>query len=142
MELISTGVAPAGERLVAAAFVVAAVSALGCLYLFNPSTTALFPTCPFLAFTGCYCPGCGSLRALHQVTRGHLLIALGLNPLMVLSMPFLGYFFVSRAMFAFVGRPLKTFFLRPELIWTLLGIILAYWVLRNVPVYPFSWLAP
>jgi uncharacterized protein DUF2752 len=139
----STGVATAGERLRAAAFVVAAMSVLGLLYLlFNPSTSSTFPTCPFLALTGCSCPGCGSLRALHQLTRGHLLITLGLNPFMVLSLPFIGYFFVSCAMLAFVGRPLRTFFVRPVVIWALLGTILFYWVLRNIPVYPFSLLAP
>lgn len=143
MELTSIGGAvTAAERLRAATFVAATLSVLGFLYLFNPSTSSSFPTCPFLALTGCSCPGCGSLRAIHQLTRGHLVAALGLNPFMVLSLPFISYFFASRAMLAFVGRPLKTFFLRPELIWALLGIILAYWILRNVPVYPFSLLAP
>jgi hypothetical protein len=136
------GIANTGERLQSAGFVLLAVCALGFVYLFNPGTSTLFPTCPFLALTGCYCPGCGSLRALHQLTRGHLAVALGLNPLMVLSLPFIGYFFVSRATFAAVGRPLRTFFIRPVLIRALFGIILAYGVLRNIPVYPFSLLAP
>ena len=132
----------ARERLLLFAFVSVAVGALGFLYLFNPGASALYPTCPFLAFTGCYCPGCGSLRALHQLMRGRLVTAFGLNPLMVLSVPFIGYFFVSRTMFAVAGHPLKTFFVRPVLIWALLGAILAYWVLRNIPTYPFSLLAP
>jgi hypothetical protein len=132
----------ARERLFSFAFVLMAVGALGFLYLFNPSASALYPTCPFLAFTGCYCPGCGCLRALHQLMRGHLATAFGLNPLMVLSVPFIGYFFAARAIFAVVGHPLKTFFVRPALIWALLGVILAYWVLRNIPTYPFSLLAP
>ncbi|QIN85053.1 DUF2752 domain-containing protein [Rubrobacter tropicus] len=33
-----------------------------------------------MAFTGCYCPGCASLRALHQITRGHLATASGSIP--------------------------------------------------------------
>jgi hypothetical protein len=74
--------------------------------------------------------------------RGHLATALGLNPLMVLSVPFIGYFFASRTMFAVAGHLLKTFFVRPVLIWALLEVILAYWVLRNIPTYPFSLLAP
>ena len=36
----------------------------------------------------------------------------------------------------------ENLFIRPVLIWALLGIILAYGVLRNIPVYPFSLLAP
>ena len=134
--------ASARERLFAAASVMVAAGTLGVLYFINPSTSTLFPTCPFLAFTGCYCPGCGSLRALHQITRGHLATALGLNPLLVLSLPFVGYFFVSRASLTLRGRSLKVFFIRPAFIWALLAVIILYWVARNVPAYPFSLLAP
>jgi hypothetical protein len=130
------------ERLSALTLVLAAAGALGFLYLFNPNTSTLYPTCPFLWFTGCYCPGCGSLRALHQLTRGHLMTALGLNPLLVCSVPFIGYFFMSHAKLAITGCPLRAFFVRPAFIWMLLGIVIAYWVLRNIPVYPFSLLAP
>ena len=119
-----------------------AVCALGFVYLFNPSTSTLYPTCPFYWFTGCYCPGCGSLRALHQLVRGHLAAAFGLNPLMMVSVPFVGYFFVSRATLAVAGRPLRDVFVRPVLIRALLGVILAYGILRNIPVHPFSLLAP
>ena len=107
--------AEARERLLSFAFVLMAAGALGFLYLFNPSASALYPTCPFLAFTGCYCPGCGSLRAVHQLMRGHLVTAFGLNSLMVLSVAFIGYFFASRTVFAVAGHPLKTFFVRPVL---------------------------
>jgi hypothetical protein len=74
--------------------------------------------------------------------RGHLAAALGLNSHMVLSMPFIGYFFVSGAMLAALGHSLRGFFVKPVFIWMLLGVILVYWVLRNIPVYPFSLLAP
>lgn len=131
-----------GERLRSAAFLFLALGGLGFLYLFNPASTFIYPTCPFFWVTGCYCPGCGSLRALHQLMRGHLLTAFGLNPLMMLSLPFLGYSALSQARLAMVGSPLKSVFIGPRPIWGLLVLILSYWVLRNVPVYPFSLLAP
>jgi hypothetical protein len=31
---------------------------------------------------------------------------------------------------------------RPELIWALLGVVLVYWLLRNIPAYPLTLLAP
>jgi len=130
------------ERLGATAVVAMAAGGLGVVYLLDPDTSDLYPTCPFLAITGLYCPGCGTLRALHQLTRGHPLAALDLNPLMMLLLPFVAYFLASHAMLAVMGRPLRRFFVRPELIWTLLGIILVYWLLRNVPGYPFTLLAP
>jgi hypothetical protein len=135
-------VAAASERLVSAAIVLLTILALGFVFIFNPSASTLYPACPFLWFTGCYCPGCGSLRAIHQLTRGHPAAALGLNPLMVLSTPFLAYSLASYAARAISGRPLRTFFIRPVFIWTLFGHIVVYWVLRNIPAYPFSLLAP
>lgn len=130
------------ERLSSLLLIIATAGALAFLYVLNPSTSTLYPTCPFLAVTGCYCPGCGSLRALHHLMRGHLQTAFGLNPLLVLSLPFVGYSFASHAALAFLGRSLRGYFLRPILIWTLLGIIILYWVLRNLPTYPFTLLAP
>ncbi len=135
-------VAAASERLLSAAIVLLTILVLGFVFLFNPSASTLYPTCPFLWFTGCYCPGCGSLRAVHQLTRGHLATALGLNPLIVLSTPFLAYSLASHATRAMSGRPLRSFFIRPAFIWGLLGLVLAFWAIRNVPVYPFSLLAP
>jgi hypothetical protein len=57
---------------------------------------------------------------------------------MMLMLPFIAYFLASHMMLAVTGRPLKTFFIRPALIWTLLGVILVYWLLRNIPAYPFT----
>src|SRR5690606_29528852 len=33
----------------------------------SPEEPGHYPTCPFLALTGAWCPGCGSLRALHAL---------------------------------------------------------------------------
>lgn len=136
------GTREAKERLKAAAFVSVAVVALGFVYVFNPNGSRLYPACPFLGLTGCYCPGCGSLRAVHNLLRGNVLAAFGLNPLTVLSLPFMGYFFASCLAKAVTGRYLKTFFIQPAIIWTLLFVIVAFWILRNVPFHPFSLLAP
>ena len=130
------------ERLIASAVVALAAGGLIVVYLLDPGTSELYPPCPFLALTGFYCPGCGTLRALHQLTLGHPVAALDLNPLMVLLLPFVAYFLASHAMLAVTGWPLRRFFVRPELIWALLGVVLVYWLLRNVPAYPFTLLAP
>lgn len=133
---------PARDRLPAAASVLGTVGVLGTLYIVNPGTSVLYPTCPFLWATGCYCQGCGSLRALHQITRGHLAAAFGLNPLLVPSLPFVAYFFASQASLVLRGRPLRGFFVRPYPIWSLLVVVILYWIARNLPAYPFSLLAP
>jgi preprotein translocase subunit SecY len=61
---------------------------------------------------------------------------------MVLSLPYLFYSYVGYSFPAFTGRKFTKIFIKPTWIWWTLKIILVYWILRNIPVPPFSWLAP
>lgn len=112
------------------------------LFNFNPALEPFYPPCPFHLLSGLYCPGCGSLRACHQLLHGNLRGAFGLNPLLVVTLPFMAYSFISKASAIMGGRPLPVPFIRPVWIWLLFWIIMAFWVLRNLPYYPFSLLAP
>jgi Protein of unknown function (DUF2752). len=47
-----------------------AAAVLGGLVLRDPSVAGHYPTCPFLAVTGLYCPGCGALRGLRALAGG------------------------------------------------------------------------
>jgi len=129
------------ERVRAVGILAATLCALGLIYVRNPSIGG-YPPCVFHAVTGLYCPGCGSLRALHQLLHGHLLAALDFNPLMVLMLPVLGYAGLSQLSLAVRGRALPEPVSCARQIWWLFGIIMAYWVLRNIPAYPLSLLAP
>jgi len=130
------------NRMVVAAAALAIAAALVVLYRYNPIGSSIYPQCPLYATTGIYCPGCGSLRAIHQLAHGELLAALSFNPLMIISLPFLIYAFVSRAWQSFRGRSLPGVFLSRSWIMAIFWLIMAYWVLRNVPAYPFNLLAP
>jgi hypothetical protein len=131
------------ERALALSIVGATLAALAYLFLFNPSGgTSYFPSCPLRLLTGFYCPGCGTLRGLHQLLHGHVGAAFGFNPLMVLSLPFIGYAYLSYTMLALRGRGLPRFFVPPVLIKALFWVVVAFGILRNIPVYPFSLLAP
>lgn len=116
--------------------------AVAVVYRYDPGASGLYPPCPFHALTGLCCPGCGSLRALHQLAHGNLGAAFGLNALMVLSAPFLAYALLAEGLATLGWRVLPRPFLPAWMVWSLLGVIVAYWVLRNVPAYPFSALAP
>jgi len=122
--------------------VVGLAGAAAFLFLFDPARAGLYAPCPFHALTGLLCPGCGSLRALHQLLHANLSAALALNPLMVLSIPFVLYLF-WRDWRASRGAPCDSgSAIPPWMIWSVLAIILGYWVLRNIPCYPFDLLAP
>ena len=47
------------------------------------------PNCPLYALTGLYCPGCGSTRCLYSLVHFDLPGAMAMNPLLVISLPFL-----------------------------------------------------
>ena len=130
------------QWLRAAGLVLLALAGLAVLLVWDPSKSAVFPPCPFHALTGLHCPGCGTLRALHQLLHGNLLAALGLNPLMVLCLPFIAYSLLSGLVRIVSGRRLPAVFVPAGWIWTLLGVIVLFWILRNVPLHPFSCLAP
>ena len=130
------------QRVKALAILGAGIAGISFLYVFNPASSVLYVPCPFHAMTGLYCPGCGSLRAVHQLLHGHVASAFGLNPLMVLSLPFLGYSFLSYCMVGIQGRSLPKVFVPALFIWIYLGVVLLFWIIRNISWYPFSWLAP
>ena len=67
------------------------------LFLFEPTSSKLYPSCPFRLLTGLFCPGCGTLRALHQLLHGHLMTAIDFNPLAIIALPFLAYSYLSFA---------------------------------------------
>jgi hypothetical protein len=112
------------------------------VYAHDPARSILYPPCPFHTLTGFYCPGCGTLRALHQLLHAHLLQAIRLNLVTILTLPFLGYAYLSHVLYAVSGRRLSGFFVPAVYIWMLVGIIISFWVLRNIPLFPFSLLAP
>jgi hypothetical protein len=98
------------------------------LFVFNPASSSFYLPCPFHRLTGLYCPGCGSLRAMHQLLHGNLPAAFGLNPLMVLAL--------------MRNRPQKSVIIPAFGIWLILLIIVLFWILRNITFYPFTLLAP
>ncbi len=101
------------------------------LWRYNPVGNSHYPKCPLLSLTGIYCPGCGSLRALHYLLHGDCGEAIRYNVLAMLAIPFLiAYFAIPR---------LQTHPKTPVIV---LYIVIAYFILRNIPFQPFLLLAP
>lgn len=112
------------------------------LYVADPSKAGFFPRCPIHAITGLYCPGCGTTRALHQLLRGNPGAALGLNPLAFILLPVLAYSFLSFTLETFNRKALPRLFRTRMSTWLLIAIVISFTVLRNIPAYPFTLLAP
>ncbi|MGH8075853.1 MAG: DUF2752 domain-containing protein [Lysobacter sp.] len=134
---------PQHGKLIAATAMTAPMAGLGVwlLYRFDPNMAGSpFLPCLFLQFTGLYCPGCGITRALHALVHGDLGQMMAMNPLLpllLLAMPMLvlqgwGYRLP-------LPRPLLRTLSSPTL-W--IGLTFVYWVARNLPWWPFTWLAP
>jgi hypothetical protein len=112
------------------------------LRIFDPTTSGIFPPCPLHYLTGLYCPGCGSLRAIHALLHGNLHDAWAMNPLTVVLLPFLAYGLASEALLAWRGRGLPQPMLSAAGIRTLCAVIVLFGVVRNLPLHPFNLLAP
>jgi hypothetical protein len=135
---------PRSRRLTAIFAAALAAFAVGVVLLeiFDPATSGMFPPCPLRYLTGWYCPGCGSLRAIHQLLHGKLGAAWALNPLTVVLLPFLTYGLASSALFELRGRGLPQPFLRAAWIRALCAAIILFGIARNFPIHPFDLLAP
>ncbi len=122
----------------------AALAAAGAatVYLVDPRVTGNYPPCLFLYFTGCYCPGCGTLRALHRLMHGDPGGALGYNALTVAFLPFLALGAGDRVTWLCGRTLLPTPAIPSQVAWGILAAIVAFWALRNVPLYPLTVLAP
>jgi hypothetical protein len=102
------------------------------------------PPCIFYELTGLYCVGCGTGRAALSVLRLDLLSAFRYNPLMFILSPVLIYYVLKKYVSFVFGKDILPFpKIRADWIGTILVIIvIAFWILRNIPFAPFSYLAP
>ncbi len=103
------------------------------LFAFNPSEARFYPRCFLKSFTGLDCPGCGGLRAMHQLLHGHFGAAFQLNPLLFLLLPLAAFYALRQLLFLFTGRRVAHPFKSPRW-WGLFAlVVVGFGVLRNLP---------
>ncbi|MEI6674882.1 MAG: DUF2752 domain-containing protein [Verrucomicrobiota bacterium] len=106
---------------------------------------ALSVGCYFRRLTGCHCPGCGGTRAFFALLRGEVGLAWRMNPLLPAGVATGGLFALLHAMEQFSnGRVRRSprFHMPPAAGWWLGGVLVAFWLLRNLPWWPCTLLAP
>ena len=102
------------------------------LFRFEPGRAGIYPVCLLHRVTGLWCPGCGALRATHQLLHGHILAALHFNALYVILLPLLAWFGLRSLMGIATGRPVH-FEIRPWWLWCGLAALVCFGVVRNLP---------
>jgi hypothetical protein len=118
---------------------IGAVAVAGCavVAMNNPSNSTFLP-CTFREMTGLPCPGCGATRAAYQLMHGNLGAALGFNAVAVLLVfPLMIGFYLAWAIPRMGGPELVRLRMPKWLAFGLLGITLAWWVVRLLPFQPF-----
>jgi len=110
---------------------------------YDPSQSNFFIPCPIKYTTGYECPGCGSQRAIHELLNFNFYSAFRLNPFMILSLPLIIYGLgITIWNWIFKTHYRIRLFYSNLFIYLYFGAAILYWILRNIPYYPFNLLAP
>ena len=130
-----------------AVWVALGVLALACgavlLHDRGPGGLGWLPGCSFRRLTGLNCPGCGMTRAASAALHGDFATAFRLNPVGMVLLPVAMLALGIEAIGWVRGRPLP-FRLKVGArgAWVLFAVLVGFWVLRNLPFPPFTYLAP
>jgi hypothetical protein len=109
------------------------------LHARDPHVRGSWGVCP-LASMGIYCPGCGGLRAVNDLTHGDVLAAASSNLALVVVLPFAVAGLLAWVAARWRGVPLRVGArVAAPVGWSALALLAVFTVLRNLPG---SWLAP
>lgn len=120
---------------------VAVVSGLVCgaVWLGDPmSTGGPLPVCPTKALFGIDCPGCGSLRMIYCLLHGDVSGAVRFNALGLLSLVFLVWAFFAWTYGRIVDRRISSWQHQRWTAVVALVLVSAWFVVRNLPMTPFT----
>jgi hypothetical protein len=111
------------------------------LHLRDPHRSGSWGYCPWLLLTGTYCPACGSLRAVNDLTRGDVVAAASSNLVLVGAIPVFAVWWLRSLVDGWRGtrrrRPARR---QRVLAVAAVTVAVAFTVLRNTPAG--AWLAP
>ncbi|MCF6279035.1 MAG: DUF2752 domain-containing protein [Flavobacteriaceae bacterium] len=109
-------------------------------FYFNRST--FFLKCPLYTTTGVYCPGCGSQRAFHSLLHLNFKEVIQYNILFLAGIILGVYHYSIFAINFLFSKKFKSILSQKKAPIIILMLVIVFWFLRNIPVYPFTILAP
>jgi len=112
----------------------------GAIYLYNMEGHI---PCLFQTTTGLYCPGCGAARASRSILHLDILKAMDYNILFVIFLPFVAYFVLKYYIKYVTSKDLlPNINISRKAAIFITTLFIVFWILRNIPFYPFTILAP
>lgn len=110
---------------------------------YPPNDQSFYPRCQLHSLTGLHCPGCGLTRSVHSLLNGHLEQAIAWNPLALILVPLLGFLLLRSLLSWAWEKPIPSTIRYPAWTAAVIGTVLVlFGILRNLPIEPFSRLAP
>ncbi len=109
----------------------------------GPGGLPWLPGCMFHKLTGLHCAGCGMTRAAHAALHGEIGKAFRYNPVGMVLLP-LACVGIGIQLIGWVrGKPLPfRLIVGVKGGWCIAALLIGFWVLRNIPLWPFTLLAP
>lgn len=128
------------DRSVAAWAATSTLALAAVVALVDPNQPGHYPTCPTKLLTGLDCPACGTLRGLHDLSRGHLAAALDHNVLLLVAVPFLAWIWAGWARTAITGAPAARVVFPRWVMPLMVTVAIAFTVVRNLSIPGLTWL--
>jgi len=117
-----------------------AVVAAAVVHFHDPHAQGSYGICPFYALTGWWCPGCGGLRAMHDLTQGRILDSMHSNIFLLPLILGFTLWWVDWGVRRWQGRPARSLTMSRTTLVILLTLLAVFSVLRNTPWG--TWLTP
>ncbi len=120
---------------------VAASTTVACaaIWVADPTTPhGPLPVCPTKALLGIDCPGCGSLRMVYSLLHGDLLAAARFNALGLVAVVLLVWAYWAWTYGRLTGRRIGSWQRQRWSAAVTLSLVLAWFVVRNIPFAPFT----
>lgn len=111
-------------------------------FAINPNQVDFMLKCPLYNTTGVFCPGCGSQRAFHNLLHGNFSAALQNNLMLILGLIGLAYHYGIQISNHYFKTHFKSIFKNKKIVFFVISLLIIFWIVRNLPVYPFTLLAP
>lgn len=113
-------------------------------YKYNITESNWSIQCSFYKVTGLYCPGCGGQRSFHYLLHGNILQSFRYNILLLPALILLGYLYYCLIQIYFIKNESykNKSFLTNRFAKSFLIVLILFFILRNIPIIPFTYLSP